>query len=262
MVTEQILRDLADELWRAEQDGKPVEPLTRRHPGLTPEEAYAIQSLNVFQHLDDGARIVGRKVGLTSLPMQQLLGVNEPDFWVLLDHMAVEDGEEVPLGSLIQPRVEAEVAFIMERDLAGPGVTTARAAAAIAGALPSIEIVDSRVANWEITLADTVADNASSGMFVVGGTIRKITDIDPRLIGVVVSRNGVLAETGAGAAALGNPVRCVAWLANKLAVFGESLHPGDIILPGAVHKMIPVVPGDMFRAEFAELGSVAARFSR
>jgi 2-keto-4-pentenoate hydratase len=167
----------------------------------------------------------------------------------------------VALDRLLQPRVEAELAFVMEEDLAGPGVTAARALTAIAGALPAVEIVDSRVADWQIKLVDTVADNASSGLLVVGGNLRKVTDIDLRLVGVMVTRHGELVDTGAGAAVLGNPARCVAWLANKLATFGASLHAGDIVLPGAVHRMIGVKPGDVFRAEFAYLGTVTARFS-
>jgi 2-keto-4-pentenoate hydratase len=165
------------------------------------------------------------------------------------------------MGRLLQPRIEAELAFVMAQDLVGPGVTAARALTAIAGALPAVEIVDSRVANWQIKLVDTVADNASSGLIVVGGNLRKVTDIDLRLVGVVVTRHGELVDTGAGAAVLGNPVRCVAWLANKLASFGASLHAGDIVLPGAVHRMITVAPGDVFRAEFAHLGTVTARFA-
>jgi 2-keto-4-pentenoate hydratase len=149
----------------------------------------------------------------------------------------------------------------METDLAGPGVTTAKALTAIAGALPAVEIVDSRVADWKIKLVDTVADNASSGLLVLGGRMRKVTDLDLRLIGVVVSRNGEMIDSGAGAAALGNPARCVAWLANKLGSFGAGLKAGDVILPGAVHRMVPVQPGDVFRAEFAHLGAVTARFS-
>jgi 2-keto-4-pentenoate hydratase len=258
---EQILRELADGLWQAEQTGVPVEPLTKRQPGLEIDDAYAIQSLNIDRHVARGARICGRKVGLTSLPMQELLGVDEPDYGVLLDHMFVEDGDEVPIDRLIQPRIEAELAFIMERDLAGPGVTAARALTAIAGALPAVEIVDSRVADWQIKLVDTVADNASSGLLVAGGNLRKVTDIDLRLVGVMVTRHGELVDTGAGAAVLGNPVRCVAWLANKLATFGASLRAGDVVLPGAVHRMIGVRPGDVFRAEFAHLGAVTARFS-
>lgn len=261
MQSEQVLSELADKLWQASQTGVPVEPLTKRHPSLEIDDAYAIQSLNIDRQVAQGARVCGRKVGLTSVPMQELLGVNEPDYGVLLDHMFVEDGDEIALERLLQPRIEAEVAFVMEQDLTGPGITAARALTAIAGAFPAVEIVDSRVANWEIKLVDTVADNASSGLLVMGGNLRKVTDIDLRLIGVVVTRHGQLVDTGAGAAVLGNPARCVAWLANKLASFGASLSAGDVILPGAVHRMIGVAPGDMFRAEFAHLGSVTVRFS-
>jgi 2-keto-4-pentenoate hydratase len=259
--SEQVLRELADELWQASQTGVPVEPLTKRHPSLEIDDAYAIQSLNIDRQVAQGARVCGRKVGLTSVPMQELLGVNEPDYGVLLDHMFVEDGDEIALERLLQPRIEAEVAFVMEQDLTGPGITAARALTAIAGAFPAVEIVDSRVANWEIKLVDTVADNASSGLLVMGGNLCKVTDIDLRLIGVVVTRQGQLVDTGAGAAVLGNPARCVAWLANKLASFGASLSAGDVILPGAVHRMVGVAPGDMFRAEFAHLGGVTVRFS-
>jgi len=259
--SEQVLSELADVLWQAEHTGVPAPPLTTRYPGLEIDDAYAIQSLNIDRHIARGARICGRKVGLTSLPMQELLGVKEPDYGILLDHMFVEDGDEVDLGGLLQPRVEAELAFVMEQDLTGPGVTAARALTAIAGALPAVEIVDSRVADWQIKLVDTVADNASSGLLVVGGNLRKVTDIDLRLVGVMVTRHGELVDTGAGAAVLGNPARCVAWLANKLATFGAALRAGDVILPGAVHRMIGVAPGDVFRAEFAHLGAVTARFS-
>ena len=261
MQATQLHRDLADELWQAERTARPVPPLTDRHPELRIEDAYAIQTLNTDRRLAGGARIIGRKVGLTSRPMQELLGVDEPDYGVLTDDMVVEDGDEIPLSRLVQPRVEAELAFVMDRDLAGPGVTTANALAAIAGVLPAVEVVDSRVADWKIKLVDTVADNASSGLIVTGGTLRRVVDLDLRLLGVVVTRGGELLDTGAGAAALGNPARCVAWLANKLAAFGDGLRAGDVVLPGAVHKMVPVEPGDVFRAEFAHLGAVTVRFS-
>ena len=261
MASAQLHRDLADALEEAQRTGKPIEPLTDAHPDLDITDAYAIQTINIDRRVEAGARVIGRKVGLTSLPMQRLLGVDEPDYGVLLDDMAVEDGDEIPLSRLLQPRVEAELAFVMERELAGPGVTTATALRAIAGALASVEVVDSRVADWRIKLVDTVADNASSGLFVTGGSLRRVDDLDLRLLGVVVTRHGELIDTGAGAAALGNPARCVAWLANKLAQFGAALRPGDIVLPGAVHKMVPVQPGDLFRAEFAHLGSVTVRFS-
>ena len=239
----------------------PIPPITDGDLGLTIDDAYAIQTYNVDRRVTAGAVIRGRKVGLTSRPMQELLGVDEPDFGVLLHDMFVEDGDEVPLEALVQPRVEAEMAFVMGRDLAGPGVTTSNALDAIAGVLPAIEIVDSRVADWRITLIDTVADNASCGKLVVGGKLTPVTALDLRLTGMVLSRNGALIDSGAGAAALGNPARCVAWLANKLGAFGAVLRKDDIVLPGALHRMIPVRPGDVFRAEFAHLGAVTARFS-
>lgn len=261
MATEAVIEQLASELWEADQTTVPIEPLTDRHPDLQIEDAYAIQSVNITRRISAGAHIRGRKVGLTSEPMQRLLGVDEPDYGVILDDMLIEDGDAIPRSRLIQPRIEAEMAFVMERDLAGPGVSAATALTAIAGVLPAVEIVDSRVADWRIKLIDTVADNASSGLLVLGGTLHRVTDIDLRLLGVVVTRAGKLLDTGAGAAALGNPARCVAWLANKLATFGDSLRAGDVVLPGAVHKMVPVNPGDVFRAEFAHLGAVTVRFT-
>jgi 2-keto-4-pentenoate hydratase len=254
-------RTLADELWQADTTAVPISPLTERHPDLTIEDAYAIQSVNIDRRVANGERICGRKIGLTSKPMQDLLGVDEPDYGVLLDGMFIEDGDVIDLPSLVQPRVEAEMAFVMESDLEGPGVNIATALQAIAGVLPAVEIVDSRVADWKIKLVDTVADNASSGLIVMGGRLRRIDELDLRLIGVAVTRGGELIDTGAGAAALGNPARCVAWLANKLASFGAKLRAGDVVLPGAVHKMVGVQPGDVFRAEFAHLGAVTVRFS-
>lgn len=262
MAPTQLHRDLAAELWEADRTAVPIPPLTDRHTDLVLDDAYAIQTINVDRRVAEGRRVVGRKVGLTSRPMQQLLGVDEPDFGVLTEDMIVEDGDEIDLTRLVQPRVEAEMAFVMARDLAGPGVSTATALAAIAGVLPAIEVVDSRVADWKIKLVDTVADNASSGLLVMGGRLVPVDRVDLRLVGVVVSRHGELLHTGAGAAVLGNPARCVAWLANKLAAFGAGLRAGDVILPGAVHAMVTVAPGDVFRADFAHLGAVTARFSK
>ncbi|MCC3313787.1 2-keto-4-pentenoate hydratase [Nocardia africana] len=256
-----LIAELADKLWDADRSSVPIEPLTRSHPGLGVDDAYAIQTHNIDRRVAAGAHIRGRKVGLTSRTMQELLGVDEPDFGVLLDTMFVEDGDEIDLGQMVQPRVEAEMAFVMKHDLAGPGVTIAHALAAIDGVLPAIEIVDSRVTDWRITLADTISDNASSGKVVLGGRLTKVADLDLRVVGMALSRNGSVIETGAGAAVLGNPVRCVAWLADKLCEFGIGLRAGDLVLPGAVHRMVTVAPGDVFRAEFAHLGAVTARFS-
>jgi 2-keto-4-pentenoate hydratase len=254
-------QELADALDGAERTRVPIAPLTEANTELTVADAYAIQTINVERRVGAGRVIRGRKVGLTSKPMQQLLGVGEPDFGVLLDDMFVEDGDPISIDTLLQPRVEAEMAFVLSDDLEGPGVTTSNALAAIEGVLPSIEIVDSRVVDWRIQLVDTVADNASSGRLVIGGTLTPVSGLDLRLIGVVVSRNGRMIDTGAGAAALGNPARCVAWLANKLAGFGQKLRAGDVVLPGALHKMVPAEGGDTFRAEFAHLGAVNASFT-
>jgi 2-keto-4-pentenoate hydratase len=252
---------LADRLWQAEVDRKPIEPITDSHPSLTVADAYAIQTVNVERRVAAGRVIRGRKVGLTSRPMQQLLGVDEPDFGVLLDDMFVEDGADVELQALLQPRVEAEMAFVLARDLAGPGVTTTDVLTATAGVLPAIEIVDSRIAEWRIRLVDTVADNASSGRLVIGGRLTPVTAVDLRLIGMLFYRNGVPIDSGAGAAVLGNPASCLAWLANKLGALGSGLRAGDIVLPGALHRMVPVRPRDVFRAEFAHLGDVTVRFT-
>ena len=203
VIAESTIVELADELWMADRKAAPIQPLTARYPDLVIEDAYAIQSHNIDRRINAGAHVIGRKVGLTSKPMQQLLGVDEPDYGVLLDDMVVEDGDIIALSSLVQPRVEAEMAFLMERDLTGPGVTTAKALAAIAGVLPSIEVVDSRVADWKIKLVDTVADNASSGLFVMGGSLRKVTELDLPLLGVVVSRNGEVIDTGRGSGGAG-----------------------------------------------------------
>jgi 2-keto-4-pentenoate hydratase len=255
------IRELADRLWEAEVEGKPIEPITDSEGDLTVADAYAIQTANIERRTAAGRIVRGRKVGLTSRPMQQLLGVDEPDFGVLVDDMFVDDGIEIDMRRLLQPRVEAEIAFVMARDLAGPGVTTADVLAATAGVLPAIEIVDSRIAEWRIRLVDTIADNASCGRVVIGGRLTPVTAVDLRLVGMMFYRNGVPIDSGAGAAALGNPAYCVAWLANKLGTFGAGLREGDIVLPGALHRMAPVRPGDVFRAEFAHLGSVTAQFA-
>ncbi len=179
---------------------------------------------------------------------------------MLIDDMFVEDGDEVPVESLLQPRVVAEIAFVMARDLAGPGVTTADALTAIGGVLPAIEIVDSRIADWRVQLADTVADNASAGRVVLGSRITPATAVDLRLAGMLLHRNGSPVESGAGAAALGNPVRCLTWVANRLLPPERGLRGGDIVLSGPLHRLVPVRPNDVYEVEFAHLGTVTVRF--
>ena len=197
--------DLADRLWRAESDRVAVPPLTADLPDLTVDDAYAVQTRNVDRRVAAGAVVRGRKVGLTSRPVQDLFGVHEPNFGVLLDDMFVDEADEIPVDALLQPRVESEIAFLMGSDLAGPGVTTPAALAAIGGLLPAVEVVDSRIADWRIRIADTVADNASSARVVVGARVLPVTAVDLRLLGVLFLRNGSPVESGAGAAVARQP---------------------------------------------------------
>jgi 2-keto-4-pentenoate hydratase len=252
--------ELADRLWRAELDRRPIEPITENWADLSLADAYAIQACNIRRRVDAGHAIRGCRLGRTSQPRQEILGVTEPDFGMLIDDMFVEDGDEVPLESLLQPRVVGGIAFVMARDLAGPGVTTADALTAIGGVLPAIEIADSRIADWRVQLADTVADNASAGKVVLGSRITPASTVDLRLAGMLLHRNGVSVESAAGGAALGNPVRCLTWLANKLLPPERGLRAGDIVFSGPLHRLVPVRPNDVYEVEFAHLGTVTVGF--
>jgi len=259
-LNEAELDELAAKLILAEETRAPIRPLTEQAPGITVAEAYRIQQINVQRRVESGGLIRGHKVGLTSVAMQQQLGVDEPDFGVLFADMLVEEGDPISLSGLVRPRVEAEIAFVMGSDLKGPGVSAVDALRAVAGALPAIEVIDSRIADWKIKLPDTIADNASCARVVCGGKLTSVQDLDLRTIGMVVTVDGEVVETGAGAAVLGNPIRCVAWLANKLGEFGSGLKAGDLVLAGALHASLPVDVGTSVRAEFAELGNVTAKF--
>jgi 2-keto-4-pentenoate hydratase len=251
----QVLRDAYD-------SGKPCPPLRGE---LLPEgdvdTAYAVQQAQVRRWTADGRRPVGAKIGLTSRAVQESLGVYQPDFGVLFADMAVPDGAEVDLGRLLQPRVEAEVAFVLGADLPYEQVTVADVIGATDHLLPAIEIVDSRVAGWDISIVDTVADNASSGLFVLGTTPRRIADVDLRLCGMVLEHAGEPVSVGAGAACLGNPAHAVAWLAEAVARSGRPLRAGDVVLSGALGPMVPVTPGAAYEARISGLGSVRTCFS-
>jgi 2-oxopent-4-enoate hydratase len=254
------LSELASQLRTAEADRSPVAPLTEQVPGLTVDDAYRIQQINVRARQAEGELVRGQKIGLTSVAMQQQLGVTEPDFGALFASMILEEGDGIETAELIHPRAEAEIAFVMAEDLRGPGVTALDALRAVAGAVPAIEVIDSRVAEWKIKLPDTIADNASSARVVCGGRITPVADLDLRLIGMVLSQNGMVVATGAGAAVSGNPIRAVAWLANKLGEFDVGLQAGDLVLAGALTAAVSVTPGDTLRADFAELGSITTKF--
>lgn len=242
--------------------GKPVAPLTSTYDGMTLEDAYAIQLLQVEELLAGGRRVKGHKVGLTSAAMQRLLGVSDPDFGHLLDDFFHLEHEPIPMEGFLQPRIEPEVAFVLKAPLRGPGVTVHEAIAAVDFVLPALEIVDSRIEDWKISLFDTIADNASSGAVVLGSTPTPLHEVDLRLVGAVMTRNGVVVGTGAGGAVLGSPITSLVWLANTVGVRGVTLEPGHVVLPGSVCAMVTVSPGDTVTARFGGLGSVTARFAK
>lgn len=252
--------EAADLLYDAYTTGKPVQPLTSSYEGLTLEDSYAIQVRQIERFLAAGRTIGGHKVGLTSLAMQRLLGVDEPDFGHLLDDFFHLEHAPIPLGRFLQPRIEPEVAFVLKRPLRGPGVTVHEAIAAVDFVLPALEIIDSRIEDWRIGLLDTVADNASSGAVVLGSTPTPLEAVDLRLAGCVMTRNGAVVGTGAGGAVLGSPITSLVWLANTVGTRGVTLEAGHVVLPGSVCAMVPVTHGDTVTATFAGLGSVTARF--
>ncbi|HUB38326.1 MAG TPA: 2-keto-4-pentenoate hydratase [Streptosporangiaceae bacterium] len=239
---------------------RPVPPLADGFGTLTIDDAYAIQQIQIRTRIGAGAGIAGFKVGLTSEPMRQQFGVNEPDFGHLLTDMAYLADASVPVSNFLQPRAEPEIALVLGRPLRGPRVTVTDVAAATSAVVPAIEIIDSRIAEWKISLLDTVADNASSGGFVVGQSPVPLANIDLSLTGCVLRRNGRIAATGAGAAVLGSPLHAAAWLANELLSRGAQLEPGHVILTGSVTAAIPVAAGDAVTASFDRLGSVTAVF--
>ena len=246
-------------LYDARRTRVPIPPFTDDDPSLGMADGYAIQRELIELLLADGDRIVGHKVGLTSKPMQKMVGVDSPDYGPVLASTIYRDGDTIPAGRFIAPKIEAEIVFVIGERLEGPGVTVTQAHAAIAGAVAAMEIVDSRIADWRIKLADTVADLASNGAMATSSRIVPITDIDTRLVGMTLTRNGELIDTGAGAAALGDPVAVVAWLANVLGGDGVALEPGHLIMTGALHAAVPMTPGDVFRAEFDRLGPITVR---
>lgn len=237
----------------------PVKPLLEAH-GI--DAAYAVQQLQTQAALDAGRRIVGRKIGLTSVAVQTQLGVDQPDFGALFDDMEYGNGQEVPLSRLIQPKVEAEIAFVLERDIDSERPSLGNVLNAIGYALPAIEIVDSRVRDWKISILDTIADNASSGLYVLGGAPKKIDSFDLALCGMSMELAGEPVSVGCGAACLGNPLNAVLWLARTLARVGSPLRAGDVVLSGALGPMVPVKPGDVFEARISGLGQVSAVFSK
>lgn len=260
MLSVAIRDELAADLAQAERSREAIAPLIVAHPDIDVVDAYEIQLINIRQRVAEGARVVGHKVGLSSLAMQQMMAVDEPDYGHLLDEMQVFENVPVAAARYLYPRVEVEVGFILSEDLPGAGCTEDDVVAATGALAPSIELIDTRITDWKIALCDTIADNASSAGFVLGEARVPPRDLDARAIDAVLTRNGEVVAEGRGDAVLGNPVTAVAWLARKVESFGVRLRKGDIVLPGSCTRAIDARPGDEFVAEFSGLGSVRLTF--
>ena len=260
-MNELAIKKSAEQLYQALRTGKCIKPLIELYPEISIDDAYQISLKLNEQRLADGERVIGKKIGVTSKAVMNMLKVEQPDFGFLTDKMVFNEGEEVPISeTLIQPRAEGEVAFVLKADLQGPGITAADVLAATDFVMPSIEVVDSRIENWQIKIQDTIADNASCGVFILGERAVDPRDIDLATCGMVVEKNGAIVSTGAGAAALNSPVNCVAWLANTLGSYGIALKAGEVIMSGSLVPLEPVQAGDSMRVSIGGMGSVSARF--
>jgi 2-oxopent-4-enoate/cis-2-oxohex-4-enoate hydratase len=256
----QLIEQLGTELYQALVDAKTVKPLTERHPDISIEDAYQIQKQLMKLRLAAGERVIGKKIGVTSKAVMNMLGVYQPDFGYLTDGMVYNEGQAIPMSRLIQPKAEGEIAFVLKKTLKGPGISSADVLAATEGVMACFEIVDSRIQDWKIKIQDTVADNASCGVFVLGDRLVDPRDVDLNTCGMVLEKNGDIVATGAGAAALGAPANAVAWLANTLGRLGIALEAGEVVMSGSLAIMVPVAAGDNLRVTIGGIGSCSVRF--
>lgn len=262
MTDDTKIQAAADRLWQAWASNTPGAPIRDLLDEGDVAAAYAVQEINTRRWLGGEERVLsGRKIGLTSVAVQRQLGVGQPDYGMLFADMEVPDGEEIAWDRLQQPKVEAEIAYVVAAPLTGGHITMVDLMASIGYVVPAIEVVGSRVANWDIKITDTIADNASSGLYVLGQSPRRFGDFDQRMCGMVMFRNNQPVSVGAGAACMGSPLNAALWLARTMAAAGRALGPGDVILSGALGPMVAVEPGDVFEARVSGLGSVRAAFA-
>jgi 2-keto-4-pentenoate hydratase len=260
-VDPQKVQEIAGRLRKAAESGIAIAPIRDELADGGVAAAYAVQQANTDHYLRSGRRLVGRKIGLTSKSVQKQLGVDAPDFGMLFDDMALYDGEEIAPNRVLQPKVEAEVALVLDRDLTHTGITLVDLISAVAYVLPAVEIVGSRIEKWNIKLLDTIADNASSGLFAVGAEPRKLDGLDLRLCGMVMERRGEPVSMGAGAACLGHPLNAALWLARTMAEVGSPLKAGDVVMTGALGPMVGVSAGDVLDTRINGIGSVRVAFA-
>jgi 2-keto-4-pentenoate hydratase len=255
-----IVHGLAARLLAAEAACAPIDPIAAELGAKDVASAYAVQAEVTRRGLANGRRLVGRKIGLTSKAVQQQLGVDQPDYGALFADMEVATGGEVQGAKLIQPRIEAEIAIVLDRDLQEPDVTMGELMRAVAYAVPALEIVDSRIRDWKITILDTVADNGSSARFVLGAAPKRLTDVDLEACGMMMTRNGAIVSVGSGAACLGHPLKAALWLARAMAAADEPLRAGSVVLTGALGSVSPVAAGEFYEARISGFAPVNVRF--
>ncbi len=260
-MNKQQIKQCGDELFDAMMTQQTLVPFTQRFAKISIEDAYNISQRMIERRLIAGEKIVGKKIGATSQAVQQMLNIDQPDFGFLTDSMAYNDAQNIPISELlIQPKAEGEIAFILKKDIMGPGVTNADVLAATDYIAPCFEVVDSRIENWNIKIEDTVADNASCGLYVLGDDTVSPEHFDFVNCEMTVEKNGVVISTGKGSAALGNPVNCVTWLANTLGDFDIGLKVGDVILSGSLVPLEPIQAGDNMRVSISGIGTASVNF--
>ena len=258
---ETTINDLGRRLYDAWDNATQITPITESAPDITIEEAYQVQLSMINRRLLQGESIVGKKIGITAKAVMNMLGVNQPDFGHLMSGMEFKESQSLPFEIFCQPKGEGEIAFLLKKDLTGPGITTDQVIAATDCVLPAFEIVDSRIENWNIKIQDTVADNASAAAFVLGSPKRSIQGIDLATCGMVLKKNGEIIGTGTGAATLDHPLNAVAWLANMLGSLGMSLKAGEVILSGSLSIMFPIQSGDNLEMEIEGIGKTTCQFN-